>query len=108
MNIETKFEVNNLLLHKFTNTKNANITALEVIFVNTETCSAGTQVFYMCRPILVMTKKDWEEGKAIFKKIVEHAVGQRDFEGCWHKYREDELIAAPQDVIDLVLSGGQL
>ena len=106
MKIETKFDVNNLVVSKYqrnviASEKNDSLCCLEVIEVKTGTCMAGTQVFYVCRPIHGITEKEFIDGKMV-KKFVDFNMAFTS-SGEYCTCREDELVAAPDDVIDLVL-----
>lgn len=104
MKIETKFDVNNLVKRKFdTNSKNK-MSALEVMEVITQTCYAGTQVFYLCKPVIAQKefKDKWKEDGE-FSWVIVHGISQEENQPGWRKYREDELVEAPKEVIDIIL-----
>lgn len=104
MEIKTKFNVNNLAKRKFdTDSKNYR-EALEVMEIISQTCYAGTQVFYLCKPIVCKKEfnERWKEDGE-FKWVVGHGVSQTDDQTAWRKYREDELIEAPQELVDIIL-----
>lgn len=98
MRIETKFKIRDLLRREYDTPRRESITVLDVMEINSQTCYAGTQVFYTCRPILLnrIYKPDgWE---------VSHAIGNEDGSTGWVKYREDELLLCSKEVIDIVHS----
>lgn len=104
MEIKTKFDVNNLVKRKFdTNSKNR-MSALEVMEVIAQTCYAGTQVFYLCKPVIAEKefKDKWKEDGE-FSWVIAHGISQEENQAGWRKYREDELIEAPKEVIDIIL-----
>jgi hypothetical protein len=96
MTIEPKFKLNEIVLHKFmrgsTNEKQA--FALEVLYIHTETCSAGTQIFYSCR--MFFATREWSAKKEILD------IGFTTPEPTSCKLREDELKSAPQSLIDIL------
>lgn len=96
MKIETEYSINNLLQHKFDTKNNDQIAILEVIEVHTVTCSAGTQNFYNCRPIVI----NFNTFSRASKPSVNHTNGN---DSTYIKYREDELIEAKQEYIDIIL-----
>ena len=51
MKITTKFKINDLVMYKYDASPDYRICALEINTVLTDTCNAGTQVFYTARPI---------------------------------------------------------
>ena len=107
MKIETKFDVNNLVVSKYqrnpiaAKSKNDLVCCFEVIDVNTGTCMAGTQVFYVCRSIHGIADTDYVDGKRV-TTYKDFSIGTTP-KGEYTTFREDELIGAPQEVIDLVL-----
>lgn len=101
MNIKTKFNLNELVKHKYDSNKKDMICLLEVLTIMTEACYAGNQVFYLCRAIIahkelnLPLRKEDEESDTWF---LAHGVhSSDDFKIGWRKYREDELIAAPKE-----------
>lgn len=108
MRIETKFDVNNFAVRKFdTNAKDV-IQVLEVMEVISQTCYAGTQVFYLCKPVIAQKKyeNDWKKDGE-FTWVIGHGINKDDNSTGWKKYREDELIEAPKEHVDLILNGGE-
>lgn len=104
MEINPKFQINNLLTHKFENQGEDAICVLEAMEIHTNTCYAGTQVFYECRQIHVIKKFEHEYSrKGPFVWAVAHAYGKTPQDIGWKRYREDELIDAPQWAIDIIL-----
>ena len=107
MKIETKFDVNNLVISKYQRnpitqkSKNDLLCCFEVIDINTGTCMAGTQVFYVCRSIHGITNTDYVDGKRV-TTYNDFAAGSNQ-KGEYITIREDEIIEAPKEVIDLVL-----
>ena len=103
MKIETQFTINNLIKHKFDTGEKAGHTLFEVLGISTDTCYAGTQIFYTCRPILLIKiwKDKWkEEGE--FDWEVKHGVSGKDGHNALQKYREDEIVEAPNELVDIV------
>lgn len=95
MTISTKFDVHNLVKRKF-DREDQNINMLEVMEVISQSCYAATQVFYLCKIIRAHRFRDqpWK---------IEHGIGRDDNATGWRKYREDELIEATKQEIDIVL-----
>ncbi len=107
MTIETKFDVNNLVKAKFDKGTENHFQLFEVMQVETNTCYAGTQNFYLCRAITAKKKfKDEWSKKGEFEWLICHGIGSTDFAIGWGKYREDELVEAPKEQIDIILGGG--
>lgn len=104
MNIKTKFKVGDLAMGIFDKFREKQITLLRIMEIESQTCYAGTQVFYRCRPILLIKEKQLFEDKG-FVWLVGHGVGENDRgQVHWLKYREDELKPALKEMIDIVLS----
>lgn len=97
MEIKTKFNVHDLLVHKYDMDKINSVIALEVLQIKTESCYAGTQVFYDCRAIIAnKSSKDdrWHIGHSV--------ILSEDNKTGWKKYREDELLPASKETINLL------
>lgn len=107
MKIETKFDVNNLVVSKYQRnpiaqkSKHDLLCCFEVIDIHTGTCMAGTQVFYDLRTIHGMTETHYVDGNKV-TKFTDFSVGSNS-KGEYIRMREDELIEAPKEVIDMVL-----
>ena len=104
MKIETKFDVNNLVKRKFDTDGNDKLQALEVMEISSQTCYAGTQIFYHCKPIVATKefKEKWKE-QGEFSWVIGHGIGKDDNSKCWRLYREDELIDCPESIINIIL-----
>lgn len=87
MNIETKYNVNDLVQHKYQKAFGAKRkSAFEVIEIVTNSCYAGSQVFYKCRMIHSVT----EERLSDIYEIVDFGpTGTSN--GEYVEFREDEL-----------------
>ena len=59
MEIKTEYKVGDLIKHKYSSQTEKHKTALVVKEIMTQTCYAGTQVFYDCR--LIMMEKEFEK-----------------------------------------------
>lgn len=101
MTITSLYEMNQILIRKFTKNNNK-LVAFEVLQIESSTCSAGTQIFYFCRPIII-TKEPFSKEE---KWNVNFGVGKTGGELGWEKLREDELLPAPANITD-ILSANQ-
>ncbi len=98
MNIETKFKINDLVQHKFAklatlkgmNDSKSAIKFYEVLYIHTETCSAGTQVFYRCRPYYPIFENAYKADSEIID--IGYGMGENVNQGTSY-FREDELKA---------------
>lgn len=95
MNIKSKYEINELVKHKFSYDEHS-ITALEIMEVSTVTCYAGTQIFYNCRPIIAKRHKDNPEKWEVF-----YAVHRG--EDAYDRLREDELSFLDEESKSIIL-----
>ena len=113
MNTKTAFEINSIVRHKFgkekTKFNTRTITRYEVLYINTETCSAGTQIFYRCRPILITESKDYEDKTQVIHDVhvadvtpVNRAGGQGE---CL--FREDELLPCDEAMLKIIMDSTQ-
>lgn len=105
MKLESKFDINNLVKHKFGREANDCVHCLEIMQVQTETCYAGTQIFYLARAIVAIKKyeHDYKKEGPFIWTIANAIVGESNKNIAWEKYREDELIECPQEQIDVIL-----
>ena len=104
MKIETQFDVNNLVKRKFDTQSRTQMNCLEVMEVISQTCYAGTQVFYLCRPIIAQKEfKNQYKEEGEFTWTILHGISQEENKSGWRKYREDELIECPKEEMDVYL-----
>lgn len=109
MNITTAYRINDLVQHKYDRTtiEGGDRSCMEVLYISTETCSAGTQVFYTVRPIHVVQTKDYSEvqtnGRYPMKLEVRHAFYPNNVgtQGS-ARFREDELIPCNRELAAIV------
>ena len=106
MEIKTKFNVNNLVISKYqkdpVKRNNSELfCCYEVIDINTQTCMAGTQIFYIVRPIHGFITNEYKEGKRESKFTDFNIASYQNRE--YATIREDELVEASKEIIDLVL-----
>lgn len=105
MEIKSKFSINDLLTHKYERRGEKKVTALEVINIITETCSAGTQIFYVCRPLVASNlaytgEPKWHVSFGILRsESTDMAIV---------KLREDELIAATEEISNIIINASPL
>ena len=104
MKIETKFNVNDLVLRKFDTKVDMTIPALEIMEVIIQICYAGAQIFYLCRAVVAKQEKEGYGKDATTHWVVFHGVGKDDNTTGWRKYREDELVIADEETTNLILN----
>lgn len=104
MDIKSKWGIGSLLQFKFFSPEQSNIVVYEVQFIHTETCSAGTQVFYTVRPIIITYQPNFSKIKEEAKKLrsVEHGVTKDGTVGTLPKFREDELVDCKDEFLNLL------
>lgn len=105
MKIESKFSVNDLVKRKTDIDPKNKMYIIQVMEVQSQTCYAGTQVFYLCRTLIFekeYKKRFTEEGE--FEWKVAHGVSVNSAQTGWTKYREDELSEAPKEAIEILKS----
>ncbi len=98
MTITTRFNVNDLVKHKFDTPAERRIVVAEVLEIFIQQCYGGTQIWYLCRRIqaeklklgLLGTSSD----ASAEKWAIGHHLSREDGAMGWQKYREDELIPA--------------
>lgn len=102
MNIETKFKIGDFVRHKFQRSplgKSQTCLGAVVQYIHTETCSAGTQVFYNLRFLIQAMKHDSQLWAAKDNELVDILPGA---DPTNHKFREDELVALPEDIVKII------
>lgn len=106
MEIKTNFKVNDLVLSKYQKQFDINkptnkfLICMEVMQITTNTCMAGTQIFYDCRTMHVITATSFVDGK-MTEKVLDLSPGSlRD--GDYTRFREDELKPVSQEVVDFI------
>ena len=98
MEIETRYDITDFVRRRFDRDTNETILALHVMEIITQTCYAGTQVFYLCRQLKaekVFEKPFKREGDFVW--AICHSYSQRSGEMGVVKYREDELLPLEPD-----------
>lgn len=95
--IETKFQINDLCKRKMDVDTEEKITLMQVMEIDTNTCYAGTQVFYKCRILFLSKTRDPEKPWRIG-----HSVSKDPKQMGWETYREDELKKAPTSIVGLI------
>jgi len=108
MKINSKFNINDLVKCKYdTELLEKNIGALMIMEVHTQSCYAGTQVFYLCRQIVGKKESDrWETPKKEYWIIGHGATNESRV--AWGKYREDELVAISKEAKEIIENAGKL
>lgn len=92
MNIETKFNINDLVQHKFQRSGWTEKTGVcfEVIEISCINCYTTAQVFYTCRPIHAVIEKKFSIKEETKPQIIDFGPGSKG-EQEYLKFREDEL-----------------
>jgi ribosomal protein L3 len=105
METKTKFNVGDLVQEVYQRADENSKGALRVMEITAQCCYAGIQVFYSVRPLVAQRrhlgygsdkKEYWEVG---------HGVSKQDNSLGWQKYREDELVFADQETVDIITKG---
>ena len=93
MNIKTKFSVSDFAKRKYDQQLKDQFQILEVMQIHSETCYAGTQVFYLCRMLFAKKEKSYvaNPGEEV-QWAISHSIGKEEHSTGWLKYREDELV----------------
>ena len=106
MKLESKFDINNLVSHKFQTIEKDGFPVYEVLEVITQTCYGGTQVFYDCRMIFLRKEyaSEWKS-TGEFKYSIAVGISKEDGKMGTQRFREDELIEAKKEYIDVILGG---
>jgi hypothetical protein len=102
MTIETKYNIGDLLQSKFTFDNDPHPIIYEVQFIDVNTCIAGAQVFYKCRPYYIEYEKDFMGVRKENAKVVSIHHGNKDLPSGGVLFREDELVSAKQTLIDIL------
>jgi len=113
MNTKTAFDINSIVRHKFGGAKTRYgskiIVRYEVLYISTETCSAGTQIFYRCRPIQITEQENFKEPSVVIHDVissdmipVNRAGGQGE---CF--FREDELLPCDEAMLKIIMDSTQ-
>lgn len=108
MNIETKFNVGDIAALLFNTKGHSEFVAMQIMEIAAQVCYTTTQVFYLCRPIITHKKfkhpySDNLEYRKDFEWIVNRGNASKDdMQLGWAKFREDELIPATQEQIDII------
>lgn len=93
MNIETKFNVGDIVKHKYESNPER-VMGFEVMEIKSNTCYAGTQNFYYCRALFAdkVFKNRFDENSE-FQWAVSYSVSNDPhMPTAWQQMREDELI----------------
>ncbi len=106
MEIKTKYSIGNIIAHKFgrghkEQERGSVSVRYEVLFIDINTCSAGSQIFYTCRPVFIERMilgygEDKREVKSVFP------VDNNDMSKC--KFREDEVVDCDAESLALITS----
>ena len=104
MEIKTKYSIGNIITHKFGRGNrelgpSSMTMRYEVLFIDINTCSAGSQIFYTCRPIFIerLIVGYGEEKREVISVF---PVDGQDVSKC--KFREDEVVDCDAESIALI------
>lgn len=102
MQINPKLKVGDIAQHVINAGSEERTPAMLVMEIQTQTCYAGTQIFYLCRSALIERKVNkW--AKEPKEEIEVHFMVPKDSQDTgWKRFREDELRIADQQVIDIL------
>ena len=102
MTVTTKFDVDSLATMKYDRGTDDMFQVLEIKEVLAQICYGGVQIFYDCRTIVGRKEYKGFKKEGDFQWLVGHSLSKEDSKTGWKRYREDELIAAPQEHIDIL------
>jgi len=102
MEIKTKFNVHDLVNRKYDAPGLDTVVAHEVMEITIQVCYAAIQVFYSLKFIQCIKKTQGfgEDKKSYY--IIGHGIGREDNSTGWKKYREDELVSADKETINII------
>lgn len=103
MNIKTKFEVSDVVEHKYATDFEGATTLYDIKEITTQSCYALTQVFYSCKIINVVKvhKNKYDKDSPIeFKVVLSHA--KHEGEMGWIKLREDDLKPVSKEMKEIL------
>lgn len=91
----------NTSIKKKDSQENKIVSAYEVMEVVTQTCYAGTQVFYLCRPLFRFYTKDYSFKEPEKRNVLTDILHGEKMDV---KFREDEVRACAQEIVDIIKS----
>ena len=99
---ETKFETGDIVQHVFDKGDQKSQTFFAIMEIHIQKCYTTTQVFYLCRPIiLVHDGSTFNPGNATAHTA--HGTMDKNDGGLgWKKLREDELMVADKRVLNFL------
>jgi hypothetical protein len=103
MEINTKFNINQLVKRKYDVDCKDTVSAMEIMEIQSQTCYAETQIFYQCK--MIVAKKEFENKYHAPDKYtwsIGHEIGTGDGSKGWHLYREDELVYCSKEILDII------
>ncbi len=102
MEIQTTFNVHDLVETKRTTQGESSIVAHEIMEIHSETCYLDTQIYYRTRAIVGTRemKRPYSENNYSWKIDIAHGKDHNDM--GWKRYREDELIPISIDVKNII------
>jgi hypothetical protein len=103
MTIETKFKINDLVMNKFQKNQTLenlsgkqSLQFMEVLYIHTETCSAGTQIFYRCRGYYPVISNKYDNTPIALLDFAFSIGGSDQLQGTY-SFREDELVSINEE-----------
>lgn len=104
MKITTKFNVNELVLHKYNGGRNKRIVGYEILEIVSQSCYAGTQIFYLCRAIIAekILISPFDEDKGFVWTIAHATSNDPSAPMAWTRFREDELVTASLTDVEIL------
>jgi hypothetical protein len=103
INIPSKFDVNDLVKHKYTHENAETVQMLfEVIEINAQKCYGGVQVFLQCRSLHASYDNPFGKPKEL---IAFHPGGSPKEGNQYFRFREDELVLCSEEIQALVKEG---
>jgi hypothetical protein len=101
MTLETKFNINDLVQHKFQRDKlYKDCIAYEILEIRSINCYTTAQVFYRCRAVIVRTEFDYTTKERKVVDIMPGIIKDREYT----ELREDELKPCSIEVKNAVLN----
>ncbi len=103
MKLISKFGIGDLVQRKYETENRDYFVVHEIMNVITDTCHVGTQVFYLCKALILKKLFEKEYSKTgDFTWAIHPHIGNDDNSTGMKKYREDELIHINKKYRDII------